>query len=125
MNRFSKAQKDSTPSEFNNNVIYEIECNDCTASYVGQTKRQLKTRIQEHKNNFKLHHSKQSIITQHMVDKKDNMKWNNVLILDRETNYHKRLISETIYIKQQQNGLNTIEDIKLFDKANIFRYLNL
>ena len=35
------------------NVIYEIPCNDCEKVYIGQTKRYLKKRIYEHKNNYK------------------------------------------------------------------------
>ncbi|EFN68160.1 hypothetical protein EAG_12640, partial [Camponotus floridanus] len=52
LTKFIKAHKDKTPSHHNNNIIYQIQCKDCDATYVGQTKRQLKTRIKEHKNNF-------------------------------------------------------------------------
>ena len=35
--------------EGNSNVTYKINCQDYDSSYVGQTKRKLKTRIKEHK----------------------------------------------------------------------------
>ena len=38
------------------------------------------------------------------------MRWDDVL--DTESNYHKRLISESIYIKTQENDLNIVEDIE-------------
>lgn len=48
------------------NIVYKINCNDCEASYVRQTnKRQLKTRINEHKNNINRDSSRYSIITEH------------------------------------------------------------
>jgi len=47
LNRFVKVLKDQDHILSKNNVIYKISCNDCDASYVGQTKRQLKTRTQE------------------------------------------------------------------------------
>src|SRR5580765_6856036 len=102
LNKFIKVHKDITPTECNNNVIYKIHCKDCTASYVGQTKRQLKTRIHEHKINIRQHTSNQSVVSQHITEYKHNIDWDNVKILDHETNYYKRLIAETIHIKKQK-----------------------
>ena len=45
-----KAQKDVLPHDSKKNVVYKINCKNCNASYVGQTDRKLKTRINEHKN---------------------------------------------------------------------------
>ncbi|EFN60978.1 hypothetical protein EAG_13289, partial [Camponotus floridanus] len=52
LNRLIKAHKDQLPRENLSNVVYKIPCNDCTATYVGQTGRQLKTRIKEHRSNI-------------------------------------------------------------------------
>jgi len=48
-------------SDFNikNSVVYKICCKNCDASYVGQTKRQLQTRIKEHNNNTMMDPSRQ------------------------------------------------------------------
>jgi len=35
------------------NVVYKINCQDCDASYVGQTKRILNTRISEYRNHIR------------------------------------------------------------------------
>jgi len=50
-----------------NNVVYKIFCKNCEATYVGQTKRQLRTRLKEHKNNLKQDQSKHSVITEHII----------------------------------------------------------
>lgn len=56
--------------------------------------------------------------------------WNNVWIVDTEANYHKanyhkRLVSEMIHIKEQKNGINFMKDTELLDKTfmNIFETL--
>jgi len=64
---------------------------------MGQSKRQLKTRINEHEKNVKFDESKHSVITKHMIKNNHTFNWHNVKIIDYETNYFKRLISE-IYI---------------------------
>jgi len=41
LNNFIKVQKDKTNFISKNNVVYKILYNNCDASYVGQTKRQV------------------------------------------------------------------------------------
>ena len=35
------------------NVVYKVPCKDCDATYVGQTKRKLNTRINKHKSQLR------------------------------------------------------------------------
>jgi len=118
---YIKRHKDNNKHDTKNNIVYKIFCNNCSASYVGQTKRQLKTRINEHEKNVRFDESKHSVITKHMIENNHTFNWQNVKIMDYETNYFKRLISEMIYIKTQDNGLNSVEDIECLDSS----YFNL
>jgi len=56
-----------------------------------------------------------------MLEKNHTFNWQNVKIIDYETNYFKRLISEIIHIKIQDNGLNSVDDIKCLNSS----YFNL
>jgi len=53
---------------FKTNIVYKIKFNECDVSYVGQTKRQIRTRIKEHRNNIKLDKTRHSVITDHIVN---------------------------------------------------------
>jgi len=117
LGRFIKVHKDTNNFLSNNNVVYKILCKDCNASYVGQTKRQLKTRLKEHSNNIKLDSSKHSVITQHILEYSHMFDWDNIKILDTESNYYKRSISEMLHIKEQKNGINAQTDTELLDSA--------
>jgi len=81
----------------------------------------LKTRINEHIKNIAPDESKHSVITKHILDKNHTFNWQNVKIIDFENNYFKRLIAEMIYIKTQDNGLNSIDNIECLDSF----YFNL
>jgi len=117
LSRFIKVHKDIDHNSFKNNVIYKIGCNNCEASYVGQTKRQLKTRIKEHKNNIKLDQSKHSVITEHITKFNHSFDWENAKILDRESKFYKRITSEMIHIKEQKFSLNLNSDTELLDET--------
>lgn len=52
----------------------------------------------------------QSIITNHRVNFNHEFNWENVQILDQELFLNKRLISEMLFIKRQQNSLNLQTD---------------
>ena len=47
--------KTTPPPHLTPNAIYEISCNDCTATYNGQTNRPLIKRIKEHESHSRLH----------------------------------------------------------------------
>jgi hypothetical protein len=98
-------------------VVYKIKCNDYDASYVGQTKRKLNTRIKEHTNNIKLDSLKHSVISEHITRYNHSIDWNNTLILDTEPKYYKRLIFEMIHMKEQNNGLNLQKGTKLLNES--------
>ncbi|KYM97837.1 hypothetical protein ALC62_11470 [Cyphomyrmex costatus] len=117
LNDYIKVQKDSIPHDTKMNVIYKIKCNDCDATYVGQTKRKLITRVNEHRNHIRRNTSSKSVITDHRLDHSHEFNWNNVNILDCESFYHKRLISEMLYIKTQSNGLNLKTDTDGLDRS--------
>jgi len=54
LSKIIRVYKDKNQLTNNSNVIYKVSCHDCDATYIGQTKRQLNTRLKEHVNNIKL-----------------------------------------------------------------------
>jgi len=83
------------------------------ATYVGQTKRQLGTRIHKHIKDINKKSGVLSVISDHRLDYDHDMNWNEVEIVDTEPSYGKRLISEMINIKKQLHGLNKQSDTEL------------
>jgi len=79
--------------------VYKISCHDCETSYVEQTKRQLRIRINEHISDVRKKNGSPSVISEHRINHNHNLEWDNVRIIDNEPSYRKRLISEMIYIK--------------------------
>ena len=115
LNGIIKRHKDREPTEANNNVIYKINCNDCDVTYVGQTKRKLRTRVNEHRKNINGDAAGYSVITEHRINYNHSFDWDNPEILDYEQNYYKRLISEMIHIKAQKNSINLNSDTEYLD----------
>jgi len=67
LSQFIKVHKDKDLLLSKNNAVYKIFCNNCEASYVGQTKQQLKIRLKKHKNNIKQDQSRHSVISQYIT----------------------------------------------------------
>jgi len=115
MNRFIKTGKDKIKKEELSNVVYQVNCRDCNYSYVGQTKRKLKTRLKEYMNDLKKPTDSCSVISCHRLDKDHEIDWENAKILDSECSYYKRLVAEMIHIKLK---------IVLCPTPNIFCFLS-
>jgi len=115
LNKFIKVHKDILSTLSRPNVVYKINCSNCDASYVGQTKRILNARISEHRNYIRRKSTQSSVITDHRLQSNHEFDWDDVEVLDEKKNYKKRLISEMIHIKKQPNGLNFQNDTDLLD----------
>jgi len=107
------------PKLYRTNVVHKIHYKDCGVSYVGQTKRQIKTKIKQHRNNIRMDEIRHSIITDHILNHQHTFDWNIIKIMDSESNYNKRLISEMLHIKDKKNSINSRKDIKLLDESYI------
>ncbi|KAL6421068.1 hypothetical protein ACFW04_013592 [Cataglyphis niger] len=75
-------------------VVYKINCKNCSASYIGQTKRHLSTRIKEHFNNIKMHASNLSVISKHKLEFDHDFDWSAPDILHNEKHVRKREMAE-------------------------------
>jgi len=75
----------------------------------------LNTRVNEHQSHIRRNSTQLSVITDHRLKSKYEFDWDNAKVLDQESNYNKRLISEMIYIKKQKHGLNAQTDTALLD----------
>jgi len=117
LSRFIRVQKDMDSAFLKNNTVYKISCINCDATYVGQTKRQLRTRIKEHKNNIKQDQFRHSVISEHIIKYNHSFDWDNIKILDSESKFYKRITSEMIHIKEQKVGLNLNSDTELLDES--------
>jgi len=91
-------------------VVYKISYKNCEALYVGQTKRQLKTRIIEHRNHIKRNTNTPSVITEHGIEYGHDFNWDCVKIMDKEPFWNKRIISEMLHISKQIKSLNLQSD---------------
>jgi len=112
LNKFITTGKDKLNSLGSCDVVYKINCQDCNASYVGQTKRLLKTRIKEHVNDIKKSGSP-SVISNHRLSHNHEFDWEGVRTLDSEQSWNKRIVSEMIHIKRQIYGINKQSDTDL------------
>lgn len=101
LNKFIRVQKDQLPTGSQSGVVYKITCKNCEASYVGQTRRFLNTRVLEHKNHITRNTTQHSVITDHRISESHDFDWDNVEILDKENVLNKRL-SEMIFIRKQK-----------------------
>jgi len=54
---------------------------------------------------------------EHILQHSHSFDWENVKILDTESNYYKRSVSEMLHIKEQSNGLKAQKDMELLDNV--------
>ena len=98
--------KDVIPEMERPGVVYHIPCADCPAAYVGETKRRLGKRIDEHRRAVQKGEVEVSALAEHAWKSDHRVDWEHVSILDSSTNLHERLALEAFHIRRQPLPLN-------------------
>ena len=94
-------------------VVYQIECKDCEASYVGQTGRHLRERLKEHTKALEKGNTMNSGVAEHAFEKHHNIDLDNIRVLDTESNQSKRLVREALRIRSLGPSMNRDRGIDL------------
>jgi hypothetical protein len=93
------APKDKTDIMDKSGVIYKIQCKDCSESYVGETERNLRHRIKEHRR-------ESSPVGAHLIQEDHQLDKDCVKILSSETKWFERGVKEAIHIAAERPSLN-------------------
>lgn len=110
-NLFTKT-KDSTRNELKSSVIYRIPCGECECSYIGQTKQYLKSRVSDHKRDCNLSNieNPKTGLAKHHFEEGHTFDFDEIRILDSETNWRKRLFLEMCHIHKTKHNVNLNTD---------------
>ena len=103
--------KDPVPQGMKSGVVYQVGCQDCPATYVGQTARALSQRLKEHKSALTNGHPEKSAIAEHAMDTGHTIDWDNAQIMALMPKFYQRITLETWYMRSQPHGLNREEGV--------------
>lgn len=120
--------KDKTDNNLHSNVIYQIPCGNCNNCYIGQTKQHLRKRVLEHKRdcNISNAHNPRTALALHHFSENHHFKFDEIRILDRETNYKKRLFLEMAQIQKTDRTVNLNTDVQSLSRIyyNLIRHFS-
>ena len=90
-----------------------MPCSDCYFVYIGQTKRDLKSRLTEHKLAIKNQEPEKSALCENYMRFDHLIDWNNSKILKTEAYYSTRLTSKAWFINSHPHVMNRSDGTSL------------
>ena len=97
--------KTPRPDVLKRSIVYEVPCLDCEKIYVGETKRNLKQRLMEHKGAVRRQDNKNGIST-HAWDEDHRVNLEEVRVVTVEPSYWKSMMREALRIQSVGNTSN-------------------
>ena len=97
--------KTEVPKERKKAVVYKVPCKDCNQVYIGETKRNLKVRLTEHKQAVKKGDNKNGIAV-HVQNSDHNIDWDNAEVQQVVPDYWKRRTTEALQIHRHPSTMN-------------------
>ena len=102
--------KDKRENQDKAGIVYQLECKDCNASYIGESGRCLKDRIKEHKKDVTKKNDKSNVY-HHVRDTGHSFDFNNTRVLDVERMAYKRRYLESAYSVIEDKCINRAIDL--------------
>lgn len=93
--------KDKVENDNEKAGIYLLECKDCDASYVGQTKRNIGVRFKEHKSDCLKEVNEDKPMPKHMIQ--NNHEFKDITLLKEVRNKQQLDVYESIFLKKLEN----------------------
>ncbi|CAH3163453.1 unnamed protein product, partial [Porites evermanni] len=92
--------------------VYKIKCCDCQASYIGETGRNLSTRLTEHERATR-NGDVNNHIAEHRLQTKHQIDWDSATCKTYSTDYYQRLTLESWFTKLnlEQTPLNRSQQL--------------
>ena len=87
-------------------LVYQVPCKYCSFIYIGQTERDLKSRVSEHQKAIEFQRLEKSALCEHSISLNHTINWSEVKILKTETDYSKRLFAESWFINEKPEVMN-------------------
>ena len=103
--------KDPTPNHQQTGIIYRVTCRDCPQAYVGQSGRTLECRMKEHRRAVEHGNIDTSAIAEHAWKEDHRLDWEEVEVLDVNTEWYKRCVIESWYIQREPAAINREQGI--------------
>ena len=110
--------KDKGKPEDRQGAVYEIKCCDCQASYIGETGRNLSTRLTELKQATR-NGDVNNHIAEHHLQTKDRIDWGSAARITYFTDYYQRLTLESWFTNLKQTPLNRSQQLPAPYKRHI------
>ena len=101
-NMFVRNITTSLEKQKQSGVVYRVTCGDCGSQYVGETGRSLETSMDEHRQDAEGEIEKISRLSEHLRQTMHKANFDDVEILNKESNFIKRKFKEEIAIKKEQ-----------------------
>ena len=112
--------KVKTPILLQSDVIYRLQCTDCSKFYIGQTSQMLKNRLMGHRSDTK-YHPERCMLAFHVNNEDHRINYDEVKILDVESNYLKRSFLEMYHIQKTDDTINKRTDTR--ELSALYTYL--
>jgi len=96
--------------------IYKLTCNECNACYIGETKRDFKTRLKEHEADIRHNRILTSAVALHYTEFPDrSINKNKSSLIELEARNFQRKYKESLYIRSIPKKMNLDNGIQIHD----------